>query len=225
MDLFKNPALSNILFGTISSPLMYLLISLTVSLLSGEIFNQRSRKLIIRDLKGSTIVLTVGSLINGGILALLFNWKTSKLHDEDPSWLDFVKIPAVLAISDLVFYAGHRLLHVKPMYRLFHKHHHRSVPATSFASLSLGLVDYLIEGPLTTFLPAFLVKMNHKVYYLTAIFNLIWACYVHNSSHHNLGSILCSSKKHQIHHSRGLKNTNFGLYTCIWDHLFNTYRD
>jgi len=211
------------LIGAMTTPLMYAFIATFVSICSGELFNKGIRHHIIRDIKGSMKLLMTGSFVNGLFLCFIRDSSLSRLHHEDITRTDFLMFPLVLLTTDIVFYIGHRLLHLNLFYLMFHKTHHQSSPATSYATLNLGLVDYLIEGPLAAFLPAFLIPINFNLFYLTTVFNLLWGCYLHNYSCHSLGSIISSSEKHQIHHSHGWINSNFGYYTCIWDHLLGTY--
>ena len=198
-----------------------------MSLVSGELFNPEARVYLVRDFTKTMKHIMVGALCNGLALVIAVHSGWSKLYHSDDLSVVWAPMSIVLGlmVTDMIFYTLHRVVHLPPVYRYVHRYHHQSTPATTYATLSLDLIDYIIEGPISAFGPCYLIPMNFWAFYVTVIVNLFWGCYIHNYGRHNLGSVLSSSHKHQIHHAYGVQNWNFGYYTCLWDHLCGTYRD
>ncbi len=143
------------------------------------------------------------------------------------TWRDWLDVPVLFFVMDLMMYLLHRIAHLSWIYPLFHKTHHRFKevrPLTLFAlnpleNLSFGLLWLIV----LLLYPASWLGIT---IYLTlnVLFGLIGHLGVEPFptwwNKVPLLRQLSSSTFHAQHHHDG--HYNFGFYTLIWDRLFKT---
>ena len=137
----------------------------------------------------------------------------------------------MFAWYEVWFYATHRALHTKALYR-FHAQHHVAKVTTPLTSLSFGLVErgVLLVGAvgmsalLSRVLP--ITKVGVVAYFLTNFVLNVWG-------HSNVevlpagfvrswaGRVFISTSFHAMHHAR--YQGHYGLFTQVLDRLFGTY--
>jgi sterol desaturase/sphingolipid hydroxylase (fatty acid hydroxylase superfamily) len=137
---------------------------------------------------------------------------------------------ALVVFNDLWFYAVHRLLHTRWLYKRVHAVHHRSVDVNPFSSYSFHLVEaLLITGWLVPV--ALLTPLPLPVLMTAQVVGLL------NNVMAHLGYELLpswwtrapllrwsnSATFHALHHER--YQGNYGLFTRVWDRLFGTELD
>lgn len=125
----------------------------------------------------------------------------------------------------------HRLAHIIPVVRSFHRDHHifiRNNPVSwHWSNLFLyndtpkSTIDLWLTEVIPTLLIAFLLDA-----WWIFVFYYLWAALIQESIEHNPKvnlPFLTSGKWHLIHHRNSSKN--FGLFFPIWDVIFITNSD
>ena len=136
-------------------------------------------------------------------------------------------VVALMLLNDLWFYAAHRLLHTRWLYRHVHAVHHRSVDVNPLSSYSFHVVEaFLLTAwiyPLALLVPLPLPALG-----MAQVLGLA------NNLNSHLGYELLprgwlrlpglrwstSATYHSLHHTRF--HGNYGLMTRTWDRLFGT---
>ncbi|RYH13977.1 fatty acid hydroxylase family protein, partial [archaeon] len=123
---------------------------------------------------------------------------------------------------DFFYMNFHRILHIKELYSIIHKHHHRQ------KAPSRGNLDAINVHPFEFFVGEYLHLVT--VYfipchmYAVAFFIIVGG--VLASLNHTRYDIvipgLYSVKVHDVHHR--LPESNYGQYIMLWDYLFGSYR-
>jgi sterol desaturase/sphingolipid hydroxylase (fatty acid hydroxylase superfamily) len=136
----------------------------------------------------------------------------------------------LILFNDLWFYAVHRLLHTRWLYKRVHAVHHRSVDVNPFSSYSFhGVEALLLTGWLVPV--ALLIPIPLPVLMAAQVIGLI------NNLMAHLGYELLptwwtrtpvlrwsnSATFHALHHERF--QGNYGLFTRVWDRVFRTELD
>jgi len=145
---------------------------------------------------------------------------------EYPLWYSAINLPLVLVMHDAYFYWVHRLMHLKPLFRLAHVLHHRSRTPTSWAAYAFAPGEAFL---MALFLPLFgLVFPLHE----TVLFLFLAIMIVRNAMGHSgvefhphwwVDSPLdnfTTVTHHDLHHQR--THGNYGLYFTWWDRLMGT---
>jgi sterol desaturase/sphingolipid hydroxylase (fatty acid hydroxylase superfamily) len=132
-------------------------------------------------------------------------------------------LPISMLIFDAWFYWGHRLLHVKFLYRAIHQWHHEAITPTPWSNNSDKFLDNLFLQSYWMFVPLFLpvptfVLIIHKIYdHVTGIIG-------HSGYEYNLNTsrmtLLPSVMHHDLHHSH--QKYNFGSTFTFWDIVMRT---
>lgn len=134
---------------------------------------------------------------------------------------------STIAFNDLWFYASHRLLHHKRLFKYVHAVHHRSIVVTPFSSYSFHFVESAILG-------GWVLPMAMLVPFPLPVLGALQGIGLANNVMAHLGYELLprwwvrvpglrwtnSATFHSMHHTefRG----NYGLFTRLWDRLFGT---
>ncbi|HEX2335345.1 MAG TPA: sterol desaturase family protein, partial [Hyphomicrobiaceae bacterium] len=134
---------------------------------------------------------------------------------------------ALMFLHDTYFYWLHRFLHVRPVYRLIHQHHHDSRAPTPWAAYSLSNGEAILQCPLWVL--CFTVPV-HPAIMLTVLFlQNIYDTFGHLGFEFFpkwmlrsrwLCAVQATPTHHDAHHRyfRG----NYGHYFNIWDRLMGT---
>jgi sterol desaturase/sphingolipid hydroxylase (fatty acid hydroxylase superfamily) len=127
-----------------------------------------------------------------------------------------------------MLYWIHRVSHSTPVIRVIHLHHHRfaltQVISWHWSNIFLFNDDWTstLDLWLTEVIPTLVFSLITGQWWIS-VFYYIWAAFIQESIEHNSNvdlPILTSGKWHLIHHRR---ETNYGLYTPLWDKIFGTY--
>jgi Delta7-sterol 5-desaturase len=170
----------------------------------------------------ATLLSTIGTTMSGGSRFRISNDFGSL------GWIIWavVSVPLLLFINDAWFYAVHRALHSKKLYRLIHNEHHKSIDTTPFTSLSF----HVLEPVLLTLwvIPAALLMPVHM-----ATFAVVQAYGFFDNVKAHLGyeffpawfnrgpfRWLTTATYHNMHHRR--YNGNYGLHFRLWDRVLGT---
>lgn len=141
-------------------------------------------------------------------------------------------IPIVLfyVVYDFFYTLFHRALHLRSIYHLVHKHHHRqkapsrgNLDAINVHPFEFVCGEYLHLA--TVWLVA--TKLRIPVHVLSAVV-FVLAGGIFASLNHTrfdvsvLSSQIYTVKNHDVHHR--LPESNYGQYIMLWDHVFGSYR-
>jgi sterol desaturase/sphingolipid hydroxylase (fatty acid hydroxylase superfamily) len=129
----------------------------------------------------------------------------------------------------LMLYWIHRLSHHSPVIRAVHLHHHKFIITHSttwhWSNIFLFNDDWTstLDLWITEVIPTLLFSLITGQWWIS-VFYYLWAAFVQESIEHNKNidlPILTSGKWHLIHHRN---ESNYGLFTPLWDIIFGTYK-
>jgi len=143
-----------------------------------------------------------------------------------------ILLPVIICyyVYDFFFYVEHLLVHIRGIYELIHKHHHRQQAPTrgNEDAMNVHPIEYFMHRYthiLTVFLVSRLVEMHLLSAFIYQLSSGLLSCINHTRLDVSLviyGHIIYESKMHDIHHR--FPRRNYGFYTTFWDKLFGTYR-
>ncbi|ORY02613.1 C-5 sterol desaturase Erg3 [Basidiobolus meristosporus CBS 931.73] len=148
----------------------------------------------------------------------------SKLYDEvdEYGWGYLAgSVLLFLLFTDFGIYWLHRWLHLKSIYAMLHKPHHKWIVPTPYASIAFHPVDGWAQSlPYHVFV--FIFPM-HKVLYLSLFtFVQIWSILIHDGEYFTYDPVINSAAHHTVHHL--YFNYNYGQYLTLWDRIGGSYR-
>lgn len=143
-----------------------------------------------------------------------------------PDWLEFIE---VLLLSDLFFYAAHRLCHAVPVLWRFHAVHHSSETMDWLATYRVHPVDQIFNSAIIA-LPAVVLGFSPAALLLYALVYRIHAPLLHSNVGLDLGPlgrILTSPRFHHWHHADHVEahDRNFAGQLSVFDRLFGTHHE
>lgn len=185
--------------------------------------NRRGDKRMWADIRQSIVsILVTSTSVSFGLFSQHMGWAPApwKL-----TWWNALPLFFLcMVISDLWFYAMHRLLHT----RLFYKHHawhHRSVAPTAWSHDSMTIVDTALSQAhhaLMVFIipfPPLLILANRAYDQINGSFGHAGFEYFAAPSARFPSPMLCVFF-HDQHHSEF--RYNYGNYFSFWDRVFGT---
>ncbi|MFZ5891974.1 MAG: sterol desaturase family protein [Myxococcota bacterium] len=121
------------------------------------------------------------------------------------------------------FYAIHRLLHTKPLFRLVHREHHRSIRPTSWSTFAMHPLEATLLGSVMV-----LVMPFHDFAWLSLLLFPVVSLTLNNIGHMNYDVLrtgsdwnpLAGSRRHELHHR--LVHGNYGFMWPFLDRAFST---
>lgn len=135
-----------------------------------------------------------------------------------------VSMPAMFVFYDFFYCLWHRLLHVRGIYGLVHKHHHRQVVPTR------GTLDAMNVHPLEFVVGEYLhllAMMAVPAHAATCLVFIVLLGVLTTLNHTRLDVKvplgIFSVRWHDLHHR--IPQSNYGQYTMFWDHLWGSYRE
>jgi Delta7-sterol 5-desaturase len=136
-------------------------------------------------------------------------------------------VPALLVLQDAYFYATHRALHHKRLFKHLHLVHHRSVDPSPLASFSFHPGEAVVEALFAvtvalTFAPpvAALVVFQFVAFFINLYGHLGIELLPPSFARSPLFRLLNTTTHHHQHHNT--THHNFGLYFQWWDRLLGT---
>lgn len=181
------------------------------------------------EVKHTVVTMLVGGLTPLALVMLQASGHpTILLHAPHWRWWEMAgAVVLLLVFNDMWFYACHRALHTRWLFKHVHAVHHRSIDTNPFTAYSFHAIEALVLGiwliPLCVWVP-----LPAAVLGVTAVIGLL----------NNLGSHLGyeffpawllrvpglrwanTTTFHGLHHARS--HGNYGLFTRVWDRLGNT---
>jgi Delta7-sterol 5-desaturase len=141
-----------------------------------------------------------------------------------------VSILLMLVIHDTYFYWTHRWMHLKPIFRLFHKVHHLSTNPSPWAAMAFHPLEAVVEAGVIAVIAVaipshplaigifLLIMMIYNVYG-----HLGYELYPKGFSKSVIGKWINTSFCHNQHHQ--YFEGNYGLYFLLWDRWMGTLRN
>jgi sterol desaturase/sphingolipid hydroxylase (fatty acid hydroxylase superfamily) len=145
-----------------------------------------------------------------------------------PTSLPFVvQVLLAVLVADAGITLGHWLSHRQPMLWRLHSVHHS---VERFYGLN-GLMKHPLHQAFELTLamtPLLLVGVTTEVATALAFVTFVQLVLQHSNVDTTVGPLrwlLATNEPHRFHHLRwpGIGDVNFGLFTCLWDHLLGTY--
>ncbi|MBX7079687.1 MAG: sterol desaturase family protein [Nannocystaceae bacterium] len=169
------------------------------------------------------------SILGNAALAVPLHWLLShgvgRLYwDVDEygwPWL-LTSIVLYLVVTETLVYWVHRALHLGPLYRRLHRHHHGFRVANPWASTAFHPLDSFAQA-LPHHLCAFLFPLHAAVYLAMLGFVTLWAVLIHDRISWVRCKLVNYTGHHTLHH--WYYRCNYGQFTTLWDRLAGTYRD
>ena len=130
-----------------------------------------------------------------------------------------IEVLALFLWNELHFYATHRLLHSKMLYKKVHLEHHRSVVVTPFSVYRFHWYEALMLGAV---MPLAMVFHNFSIWSLLMLppLSLLWNLVGHSNYRpraFGLGWLARASERHAAHHGKIHGNYGFSLpYLDQW---------
>lgn len=186
-----------------------------------------------RQVRGEIALSVASSVIYAAPAALaMVAWKaggTRMYSDLSPAaWPGMAAAGlAYLLLHDAFYYAAHRAMHWRPVFKAFHAGHHKHVEPSPFAGFAFDPLEALLTG---WFLPAlvFVIPMEvHLALTLLLAMTVIgtinhcgWEVWPRRWVEGWFGRWIVIPAHHAQHHGRF--GCNFGLYFQLWDRLLGT---
>lgn len=124
---------------------------------------------------------------------------------------------------DLWYMLFHRLLHVRALYPIIHKHHHRQKAPSrgNIDAINVHPFEFLV-GEYLHLITIFLIPCHIIAVVVFILAGGIFASLNHTRFDFNLPFGIYSVKVHDVHHR--LPESNYAQYTMVWDRIFGSYR-
>lgn len=141
-----------------------------------------------------------------------------------PDWLEFIEL---LILSDLFFYAAHRLSHTVPVLWRFHAVHHSSETMDWLATYRVHPMDQIFNSSMIA-LPAVVLGFSPGVLLSYALIYRIHSPLLHSNvgvDFGPLGRVFTSPRFHHWHHADRVEayDRNFAGQLSFIDELFGTH--
>jgi sterol desaturase/sphingolipid hydroxylase (fatty acid hydroxylase superfamily) len=220
-----NPYSSHLALHAITFPLVTMVTPLVFSMLGGGGVTRRSLLGLFDAFPNVLLALPAAAL---GFKAFLEGWLGDVVFTWDrPLSLFLVEGALYLILADLAFYASHRALHLRPLYRFHVTHHTHKAPTEAIVFFALSGTEAHVSGLFTLFFPLLFIRVHVVVWIVGAALILLCGCFIHDrgSVARSPRRILIGPAEHQLHHRRGRNNVNFGLMFRTCDRVFGTYAD
>jgi len=161
---------------------------------------------------------------------IFFSWNLPSpeylnLLSDSPIWIQFI---TYFALSDLIEWSVHNLLHRVPWMWEFHKLHHSIIDMDWIGNFRFHWMEIIIYKTAKYF-PLIVLGVNNEIILSIAIV----ATLVGHLNHSNLNIdyeifryVLNSPRFHVWHHDvllHGKHGQNFAIVFSVWDWIFKTY--
>jgi sterol desaturase/sphingolipid hydroxylase (fatty acid hydroxylase superfamily) len=187
-------------------------------------FNNKPRRIYSFNTQMSYAPRALLSFVKFGLSSLVINriigylWPSWE-HINLPWYYSILRIWISLEFIIFNFYWCHRLLHIEPLYRLFHKQHHEKRSPFVFIGFDLSY----IEGILFFVIPSSFIAVITFMpcYELAFIASFITFNVLISHSGRNI-KYISNNSLHDSHH--WFFTYNYGTGGSRWDKFFGTYK-
>jgi lathosterol oxidase len=177
----------------------------------------------------SSLNLALGGFVSGNLVYAYLHgwsgWSAPKLYTDvaQYGWLYTLGSTVLLFVMmDALAYYAHRGFHLRPMFKRFHRHHHRYIATSPFVVVAMHPVE-LLGLQAATFIPLFVLPF-HVVSVMVVlgyilVFNIIDHSGVRLVSHFPWQGPSTYHDDHHVHF-----HVNFGQHLMLWDRMHGTLR-
>lgn len=173
---------------------------------------------IRKEITASLVSVVMFALLAGMTFAALRSgWLAVEGAVSVPRW--FLEVLALMVWNEVHFYAMHRLLHTKPLYRHVHAEHHQSIVVTPFAGWRFHWFEALLLGAV---MPLAMIVHDFSVWSLLMLppLSLFWNTVGHSNAMPQwpmLAWLAGASQRHAAHHRLVKGNYGFAMpYLDRW---------
>ena len=128
-----------------------------------------------------------------------------------------IKCILFFLLFDIIFYIGHRIIHLPLLYKHIHKKHHNINANIAISGYYMTVSDYLIEFMLPLYIPIYILNNDILVLFICSIIGQINGLISHSG--YDLPCVPYE-KDHLYHHLE--LHCNYGV--LFMDKLFDTKR-
>lgn len=140
-------------------------------------------------------------------------------------WL--LSVVLMILAHDAYFYWTHRFMHLKAVFRYFHRVHHLSFNPSPWAAFSFHPLEAVVEAGIAVVI-AFTIPFHPSALFVFLMFMTImnalghlgYELYPRGFTRHPVGQWFNTSVHHNMHHH--LVHCNYGLYFNWWDRWMGT---
>lgn len=188
-----------------------------------------ARKRSAHDLKYSAITGVIGLILGSGMTVLVRAGIVAMATEPLTVLTCLFEVVAYIVLFDGYFYAVHRFLHTKWMFRKIHVVHHKSTSTTVLTALAFHPVEALM---ITGFIPVAMCLFPIHLFSLVVVSVFLSGSLLIAHSGYDvfppwfakvpLLNIYVTPRVHEEHHKRA--NCNYSATISIYDWLFGTLR-
>jgi len=173
-----------------------------------------------------TLNLTLGGMVTGALVyGFVEGWLPTAVYTDVAAygWAYTLCMTVVLFVMlDCINYWVHRMMHIKVLYRRFHRHHHRYVATSPYVTTAMHPVE-LFAQQAASFAPLFFIPFHAASVAAVLLYILVFNIIDHSGV--RLTSILPwqpPSRYHDDHHAHF--HVNYGQHLMLWDRIHGTLR-
>jgi lathosterol oxidase len=177
-----------------------------------------------KEWRWSLYNLLGNAVLTAPICALIVSGKSKVYFDVSEYGVAYTIFSAALqlAITELLVYWVHRLLHLPPLYRRLHIHHHRFRTPSPWTSMAFHPLDSFAQAA-PHHLCVVLFPVYGGVYLFAIMFLQVWSTLIHERVSWLRTPLLHYTAHHSAHHQ--FFRCNYGQFFTICDRAFGTYKE
>jgi lathosterol oxidase len=170
------------------------------------------------------IVALVGLVIFGGGPGI---FKVYTSFSQYGWFYFFFSLVWIVLAHDAYFYWTHRLMHLRPFFRLFHHFHHLSLNPSPWAAYAFSPWEAALHA---AFLPLYLMVFpTHTIVILVFLYHMVFRNVMHHMgielfprgfTVHSFWGWVATTTHHSLHHMH--QGSNYGFYFTFWDRVMKT---
>lgn len=130
-----------------------------------------------------------------------------------PGWHGVWQMPAIILLTDFLFYFMHRLAHLKYFYKIHSIHHTFDIPI-AVAALYAHPVEHMFVNVFTATAPLFIVRACPVVAFMWTAIASANTVVAHSANQKN--------GQHALHHR--FRNCNYGVGLMLVDRIVGTLK-
>lgn len=187
------------------------------------------RRRLVREFAWSLSTFAIFSLVGVTLLLMSEAGWTRRYHGIDEhGWVYWaISVVLMLLLHDAYFYWTHRFMHMKGVFRYFHRVHHLSFNPSPWAAFSFHPLEAVVEAGvmfvialIIPFHPSALLAFLVVMTIMNGLGHLGYELYPRGFTRGRVGRWLTTSVHHNMHHHH--VHCNYGLYFTWWDRLMGT---